>query len=131
MRGLNEVQKQEVAEICAQAVMQALQASGIVGKGERTKAPEEPKVEFVKRNGEKKMVSAAQARAWDAAREASDERKATYATRRAAFVAGKVPKALKDAIIKDRASVTVEVARSLGFVGSKKDLKALKAEILK
>lgn len=127
MKSFTNAQKQELSAMIAEAVAQAMAAQ----VSARTKAPKEPKVEFVKRNGEKKMVSAAQARAWDAAREASDERKATYATRRAAFVAGKVPKALKDAIIKDRAAVTAEVARSLGFVGSKKDLKALKAEILK
>lgn len=111
----------------AEAVKVAIAAQA--SKGGRTKAPEEPKVEFVKRNGEKKLVSKAQADAWEAAREAADERKATYTARREAFVAGKVPKALKDAILKDRAAVTAQVARSLGFVGTKKDLKALKEQI--
>jgi len=98
-------------------------------KGKRTDAPK-PMVDFVKKDGTVVQCSAAQAEAWEKARNAHDERVATYSARREAFVKGDLPQALVDAIRKDRAKVTAQVARSLGFVGTKNDLKVLKEQIL-
>lgn len=130
------ITKKELMDIIEQlrasntALQNALAQATAQPKGTRTQAPEEPKVAFKKRNGEVKMVSKAQADAWTAARDAADERKATYDARRKAFTSAACPKALEDAIRKNRAAVTAQVARSLGFVGTKQDLKALKEQIL-
>lgn len=101
-------------------------------KGGRKGAPtpEKEMVDYTNRKGVTKRVSKAQADHWAKTAQESDERKATYATRRQAFVDAPVPKALEDAIRKNRAAVTAKEARKMGFVGTREDLKALKAQIL-
>lgn len=92
--------------------------------------PEKDQVQFVKKDGTVRMCSQAQADNWARARKEAEERKATYPDRRKAFTDAAVPKALEDAIRKNRAAVTAKEARKLGFVGTREDLKALKRQIL-
>ena len=107
-----------------------------MGKCKSTGAKAQPKaekVEFVKKNGEKKMVSPKQAAVWEAARNRSngkslDEVKAEWNAKHEAY---KPSEELIAAIKRDRASITRKVAKEqYGFVGTKDDLKALKEQVL-
>ena len=94
--------------------------------------PKVEKVEFVKKNGEVKLVSAKQAAVWEAARARSngktlDEVKAEWEAKHKAY---KPSDALIEAIKANRASITLAVAKAeYGFVGTKQELKALKDKV--
>lgn len=93
-------------------------------------------VEFKKADGTTVQCTQAQAKAWEAWRDGSADRKANrdeaLAKHATAMQAYKPSKALKDAIKADRASITFAVAKDkYGFVGTKQTLKALKETICK
>ena len=124
--------REELADIMAVMGMStSAKGKGKSKKATEAKAPE--KVEFVKKDGTVKMVSKAQARVWEEARNRSngktlDEVKAEWNAKHDAY---KPSKELKDAIKADRASITLAVAKEqYGFVGTKAELKALKAKVL-
>ena len=121
----------EAIEI-AQKLMGTPKSKGKVATGAKAQ-PKADKVEFVKKDGTIKYVSAAQAAVWEDARKRSEGRKSldeVKAEWEAAHKAYKPSKELKDAIKADRASITHEVAKSkYGFVGTKKELKALKDKV--
>jgi len=109
------------------------------GKGKTTKSPstkETEKVAFTKHDGTVIYGTQAQVDAWTkrsesyaSRKEAFEQMKATWAEKKASY---KPSKALKDAILENRASVTHKVAKEkYGFVGTKKDLQALKESICK
>ena len=90
-------------------------------------------VEFTKADGTTVQCTEAQAKAWEAYRSRShkslDEVKAEFESKKASY---KPSSALKDAIKRDRASITRKIAKEqYGFVGTKKDLQALKDSICK
>ena len=93
-------------------------------------------VEFKKADGTTVQCTEAQAKAWEAWRDGSADRKANreanlqaWATKRDGY---KPTKALKDAIKANRARITLAVAKAqYGFVGTKNDLKVLKDSICK
>lgn len=92
------------------------------------KAPE--LVEFVKKDGTKKLVSAKQAAVWEAARARSngktlDEVKAEWEAKHKAFK----PSKELIAALKANPVMTRKEAAKLGFVGTKDELKALKHEL--
>ena len=86
-------------------------------------------VEFVKKDGTKKLVSAKQAAVWEAARNRSngktlDEVKAEWDAKHKAFKpSDELIRALKANPV-----MTRKEAAKLGFVGTKDELKALKLE---
>ena len=124
--------QEELNAIIAGAVAQALaqKPTKSAGKG-KGKAK---LVEFTKHDGTKVMTTEKQAAAWAKYRDGyvdrgtKEENLAKWKVAREAY---KPTKALKDAIKKDRTKVTLEVAKSMGFVGTKLDLKALKDDICK
>ena len=76
-----------------------------------------------------------QKRAWEAHSNrtyvSAEERQERFAEHAEKMSTYKPSKALKDAIKRDRASITFAVAKEqYGFVGTKQTLKALKAEVL-
>ena len=94
--------------------------------------PKAEKVEFVKHDGTKVMCTPKQAAAWEKYRSREfkplDEVKAEWEAKHKAY---KPSKELKEAIKTNRASITLEVAKKqYGFVGTKAELKALKAKVL-
>lgn len=114
-------------------------ASASKGNGKTTKSPstkETEKVAFTKHDGTVIYGTQAQVDAWTkrsesyaSRKEAFEQMKATWAEKKASY---KPSKALKDAILENRASITHKVAKEkYGFVGAKKDLKALKDSICK
>ena len=114
-------------------IAKALMSEAPKGKGKKptgAKAPE--KVEFIKHDGTKVMCTPKQAKAWEAYRNREfkplDEVKAEWDAKHKAY---KPSKELKDAIKADRASITLAVAKEqYGFVGTKAELKALKAKVI-
>lgn len=126
MKTFTNAQKQELSAMIAEAVAQAMAAQ----VSARTKAPKEPKVAFTKKDGTVKMVSKAQADAWTQYRDNAQPFDAdAWNAKRSAY---KPSKALKDAIKANRAAITHKVAKeAYGFVGTKKDLAALKESICK
>lgn len=125
----------QVQEIVAQAVAKALagmQAPTPAGKGK----PAVELVEFKKANGETKMVTPAQAEAWGKYRDGASGRKEQFEKMKQEWDSKregyKPSKALKDAIKTNRAAITHKIAKEqYGFVGTKKDLQALKESICK
>jgi len=113
-------------------------ASASKGKGKTTKSPspKEKNVPFTKHDGTVIYGTQAQVNVWTKRsesysdrKEAFEQMKATWAEKKASY---KPSKALKDAILENRASVTHKVAKEkYGFVGTKKDLQALKESICK
>lgn len=103
-------------------------------KGTGKAAPAKELVEFVKADGSKVMVTPAQAAAWSKWRDGAPERKAKldevkaeYEAKHAAY---KPSDKLIAAIKADRCKITWKVAKeAYGFVGTKQELKALKAEL--
>lgn len=91
---------------------------------------------FTKHDGTVVMTTAAQAAAWEKHRDSYTDRKANkeanlqaWADKRAGY---KPSQALEKAIKADRASITHKVAKEkYGFVGTKDDLRELKARICK
>ena len=104
------------------------------GTGAKAPQPKAEKVEFIKKDGTKKMVSPKQAAVWEAARNRSngktlDEVKAEWNAKHEAY---KPSAELIEAIKHDRASITRKVAKEkYGFVGTKDELKALKEQVCK
>jgi hypothetical protein len=100
--------------------------------------PKVEKVEYTKADGTKVMATPSQVAAWDAWKanagtrkensEKFEQMKADWADKRDAY---KPSKALIKAIKANRAAVTHAEAKKLGFVGTKQDLQALKAELCK
>ena len=128
------ITREELNSVIAQAVAQAL-AQGKPAKKATGKAqPKAEMVEFTNAKGETKLVSKAQAAHWDGWRnhgsgKTLDEVKAEFESKKASY---KPSSALKDAIKRDRASITRKIAKEqYGFVGTKKDLQALKDSICK
>ena len=137
-----EMMAQAIAQAVAEALkpmsarMDALEQARTGGSaGKRGRKPgksEQPvseKVEYVKKDGSKRTCSPAQAKAWDEAKERLEEAKERFDKAKAKY---KPSKALKDAILADRARITRKVAvAEFGFVGTKDDLRALKESICK
>ena len=103
--------------------------------GQGNPQPTVEKVAYTKANGETVMATPAQAKAWDDfkahagdRKESFEQMKATWADKREAY---KPSKELVKAIQTNRASVTLAVANTYGFVGTKQDLQALKNELCK
>lgn len=105
-------------------------------KKTKTSSPKEKAVPFTKHDGTVIYGTAAQVAAWEAhqanyatRKHDFEQMKATWAEKKAAY---KPSKALKDAILENRAAITHKVAKEkYGFVGTKKDLQALKESICK
>lgn len=128
---------EELNNIIAQAVAQALaqeKAKKATGKIQ----PKAEKVEYTNAKGETKLITRKQAENY-ASRKHTDEEKAAWKAKREKALADfesnregyKPSKDLIEAIKRDRASITRQVAKEqYGFVGTKKDLQALKAEVL-
>ena len=130
--------QEELQAVIAQAVAQALasQSPTESAKGKGKGKGSAKLVEFKKADGTTVQCTEAQAKAWEAWRDGSADRKASKEANLAKFEADrkgyKPSKALKDAIKADRASITRKVAvEKFGFVGTKDDLKALKESICK
>ena len=139
MYTINEIEKlMSMGFSCEQIARMSAEASAPKTKGKKPtgKAAPQPKaekVEFTKKNGQTVLVTPKQAAAWEAYRDRGtgrkplDEVKAEWAAAHAAY---KPSKALIDAIKADRAAVTHKVARDqYGFVGTKAELKELKAKV--
>ena len=134
----------QVQDIVAQAVAQALaqvsakpaRKAPTSTKSKATKQNKGGKFAFTKHDGTVVYAkSQKQLDAWTKYANRSyvtaEERQERFAEHAKAMQAYKPSKALKDAIRKDRASVTFAVAKEqYGFVGTKATLKALKAEVL-
>lgn len=122
--------REELADIMA--VMGMSKAKGKAPKGKPAPARKKAElVEFVKHDGTKVMCTPKQAKAWEAYRNREykplDEVKAEWEAKHKAY---KPSKELKEAIKSNRASITLEVAKKqYGFVGTKAELKALKAKV--
>lgn len=121
---------EQIAKMCADA---PAKGKGKKPTGKPAPAPAKAElVEFIKKNGEKKMVSPKQAAVWEAARNRSngktlDEVKAEWEAKHKAY---KPSAEFIEAIKSNRASITLEVAKTkFGFVGTKKELKALKDQV--
>ncbi len=121
----------EAIEI-AQSLMGTPKSKGKKATGAKAQ-PKAEKVEFVKKDGTVKMVSKAQARVWEEARNRSngktlDEVKAEWNAKHDAY---EPSEELIKAIKANRASITHGIAKEqYGFVGTKKELKALKDKVL-
>lgn len=127
------------AQMAMSARIDALEnASAPKSKGKTTKSPspKEKNVPFTKHDGTVIYGTQAQVNVWTKRsesysdrKEAFEQMKATWAEKKASY---KPSKALKDAILENRASITHKVAKEkFGFVGTKKDLQALKESICK
>lgn len=139
-------QETRIAEIVANALAETLPnalATALAhmpknGKGNGKTQPTVEKVAYTKADGTTVMATPKQVAAWDAWKEGSGDRKeradkfeqmkATWEESRKAY---KPSKALKDAIKSNRASVTLAVAKTHGFVGTKQDLAKLKDSLCK
>ena len=112
---------EQIARMCADAP--AHKSKKATGKAAPAKAE---LVEFVKKNGEKKLVSAKQAAVWEAARNRQhktlDEVKAEYEEKHKNFK----PSDELIAALKANPVMTRKEAAKLGFIGTKDELKALK-----
>lgn len=118
-------------------LIEALNRKPASGRG-NTQPTVEKTVKYTKADGTTVMCTPAQAKAWDAWKANADTRKdnqakfeqmkADWSNARDAY---KPSKALIKAIKSDRASVTLAVAKTHGFVGTKNDLKALKDSLCK
>ena len=104
-------------------------------QGQGKVQPTVEKVAYTKANGETVMCTPEQAKAWDNfkahagdRKESFEQMKATWADKRNAY---KPSKELVKAIQTNRAGVTLAVAKTYGFVGTKQDLQALKAQLCK
>ena len=101
------------------------------GKGKKPTGKAAPElVEFVKKDGTRKMVSPKQAAVWEAARARSngktlDEVKAEWEAKHKAFK----PSKELIAALKANPVMTRKEAAKLGFVGTKDELMALKHEL--
>ena len=132
--------QEQLNALVAQAVAQALAVSGSkpdkapTSKKSTTKSTK--KFPFPKKDGTIAYAkSQAQLDSWKAyanrSRVTKEEREERFAEHKKAMQAYKPSKALKDAIRKDRVSITFAIARDqYGFIGTKDSLKALKAEVL-
>ena len=133
----------QVQDMIAQAVAQALaQVSGVKAdkaptkKASSTKSKATKKFPYEKKDGTIAYArSQKQLDSWKAyasrSRVTAEEREERFAEHAEKMATYKPSKALKDAIRKDRASITFAVAKEqYGFVGTKLTLKALKAEVL-
>lgn len=138
----NTFTQAQVEEIVALAVAKAL-AEASVGKGTRKATgnvqPKAEMVEYTNSKGETKLITRKQAENY-ASRRHTDEEKAAWKAKRAKGLADfeskregyKPSKKLIEAIKSNRASITRQVAKDeYGFVGTKKDLQALKDSICK
>lgn len=112
----------------AEAHAAALNEAVAFGKSKKPTGAKAPElVEFVKKDGTTKLVSAKQAAVWEAARNRSngktlDEVKAEYKAKHDAFK----PSNELIAALKANPVMTRKEAAKLGFVGTKDELKALK-----
>lgn len=123
--------QEELQAVIDKAVAQALASKPTsAGKGKAKTAT------FTKHDGTTVQCTPAQAEVWTKYRDGYADRVANkeanlkaWADKRESY---KPSKALKDAIKTDRASITHKIAKEkYGFVGTKDDLKALKASICK
>lgn len=103
--------------------------------GQGNAQPTVEKVKYTKADGTVVMCTPAQAKQWDNfkahagdRKESFEQMKADWADKRDAY---KPSKALIKAIQTNRAAVTHAEAKKLGFVGTKQDLQALKAQLCK
>lgn len=131
--------QEQLNALVAQAVAQALAVSGKkADKAPVRKASTKSTKKFAFTKHDGTVVYAKSQKQLDAwtkyanrsyvSKEEREERFAEHAQKMQAY---KPSKALKDAIRKDRASITFAVAKEqYGFVGTKATLKALKAEVL-
>lgn len=125
------------AQECAEfAIAQAKLEKPSARKGKASAEATVELVEFKKADGTVVHCTPAQKEAWEKFREGSSDRKEKFEAMKAGWAdarkAYKPSKALKEAIKKDRASITHKVAKAqYGFVGTKNDLKALKDSICK
>ena len=132
-----QLTQEELNNIIAQAVASALaQAPTKSAKGKGKAKNEKELVEFKKHDGTIVMCTKAQAKAWEKYRDGYTDRVASKEANLKKFEsdrkAYKPSKALKDAIKANRALITHKVAKEqYGFVGTKKDLAALKDSICK
>lgn len=128
----------QVQDIVAQAVAQALAqvSAKPARKAPTSKKSTTKKFAFTKHDGTVVYAkSQAQLDAWtkyaNRAYVSTEERQERFAEHAKKMATYKPSKALKDAIRKDRASVTFAVAKEqYGFVGTKQTLKALKEQVL-
>ena len=114
------------AEAHAAALSEAVAFGNKTKTGTGAKAPE--LVEFVKKDGTRKMVSAKQAAVWEAARSRSEGRKSLDEVKAEWDAKHKAFKPSKELIaaLKAHPTMTRKEAAKLGFVGTKDELKALK-----
>ena len=129
----NTFTEAQVQELIARAVKEALASAPTqtgTGKGKAKN------VAFTKHDGTVVMGTQAQVDAWTKYRDGYADRVASkeanlkvWADKRASY---KPSQALVKAIKADRASITHKIAKEqYGFVGTKEDLKALKASLCK
>lgn len=137
-----DAQETRIAEIVANALAETLPSALAQmpknGKGNGKTQPTVEKVAYKKADGTTVMCTPEQAKAWDKFKASApdrQERKAQFEQMKADWdesrKAYKPSKALIKAIKDNRASVTLAVAKTYGFVGTKQDLANLKAEICK
>ena len=123
----------QVQELIAKAVAQALASQPTATGTGKGKAKDVP---FTKHDGTVIMGTQAQVDAWKKSQDSyadriakRDENLKVWADKRASY---KPSQALEKAIKADRASITHKIAKEkFGFVGTKEDLKALKARLCK
>lgn len=129
----NTFTEAQVQAIVAKAVAEALAS---VKKPTTSGKGKVKDTAFTKHDGTVVMTTAAQAAAWEKHRDSYTDRVGNkeanlkaWADKRDAY---KPTKALKEAIKANRASITLAVAKEkYGFVGTKKDLQALKDTVCK
>lgn len=131
--------QEQVEEIVAKAVAKALAEQKPVKKSTGNVQPEAEMVKYTNAKGETKLITRKQAENYTSRRH-TDEEKAAWKAKREKALADfeskregyKPSKKLIEAIKRDRASISRKVAKDeYGFVGTKKDLKALKDSIYK
>lgn len=116
------------------AALAEAKAFGKGKKGTGKPAPAPAKVEYTKSNGNTIMCTPKQAARFEELKANAPERKAKFDAMCAEWerkhAAYKPSKALIDAIKANRAQITHEVAKTkYGFVGTRKELKALKDQV--
>lgn len=132
-----QLTQEELNNIIAQAVASALaQAPTKSASGKGSSKNEKELVEFKKHDGTIIMCTKAQAQAWEKYRDGYTDRVASKEANLKKFEADrkayKPSQALVKAIKADRASITLAVAKAqYDFVGTKKDLAALKDKVCK
>lgn len=131
--------QEQVEEIVAKAVAKALAEQKPVKKSTGNVQPKAEMVEYTNAKGETKLITRKQAENY-ASRRHTDEEKAAWKAKREKALADfeskregyKPSKKLIEAIKRNRASISRKVAKDeYGFVGTKKDLQALKDSICK